>query len=74
MDLVLFQSLVFFNIHDYSVNSPQSRDDDIVVLLSPLCCRILVRECCECAHCISSCLHYPNVGRGLLVEQHTVDH
>jgi len=43
------------------------------MMKSHLRCRILVRDCRDCALRVPPCVHDPNVGRGLLVEQRSVD-
>ena len=73
MDLQPFPGLVLFDIHDSSVDSPRCRDDDVAVLHSHLRCCILVRDCRDRALRIPPCVHDPDVGRGLLVEERSVD-
>jgi len=73
MDLQCFPRLILFDV-DYScADSPRCGDDDVTVLQGHLCCRVLVRDCGDRALSIPSCVHDPNVGRSLLVEECPVD-
>jgi len=73
MDHYPLPGLLFFDIHDSSVDSPPCRDDNIAVPHSHLRCRILVRNCSDHSLGIPPSILDLNVGRGLLVEQHSVN-
>jgi len=62
-----------FNVHDSFVNRPRCGHDDVALLQSHLCCRILVPDCSNHIVGIPSGIHVSIVGCCLLVEECAVD-